>query len=164
MEPHRPEFVRNDHPIVRKRCLDLRRVKATEQLKVTVLSPWIQGYDCHWVNGHTEPCTKKHGECSRCDQQLPYKWIGFLHCAAQGEKFTFFLELTDHAYQSAVNEKGTIPTFRGLQMCFLRERGKINSPVRAVLLSPEPVSNDRLPAPKDVEDSLRVAWRQYFRT
>ncbi len=164
MNVHRPDACRNDHPAVRKRVTDLRRVQAGEHLKTIILSPWIQGYDTHWVDGHTEPCTQRVGECELHKAGKPYKWIGFLHVYVPVTRENFFLEMTDHAWEDAKRVKGEIPTFRGLGFTWFRKTGKINSAVTCIMWSDEPLPDARLIPPKDVEDSLRVAWKNFFRT
>jgi hypothetical protein len=153
---------RNDNPTPRTRVLDLRRVKATEQLKVIILSPWVMGYDTHWLGDHTEPCTKRHGACTLCDEKKPHKWIGFIHCIEPGGKTSFFLELTDHAWADMKKQASPLVILRGLQFVFSRLRATMKSPVTCSLISNEPYAEHRLPAAKEVEPSLRVAWKRFF--
>jgi hypothetical protein len=160
-KPFNLDSSRNDAPIIRKRVLDLRRVKATEQLPCMILSPWVMGYDTHWMSNMTAPCTMKTGDCILHDANAPYKWIGFLHILPSGEKDSCFLELTDFAWKNVLTAIDPRLSLRGLRMCFMRKRQSVKSPVICNLLSPEPMLVGVPPA-QDVETSLRVAWKRYF--
>lgn len=159
---HDPSLCRNDNPRVRKRCIDLRRVQADEQLKVIVLSPWIEGFDTHWKGGRTQPCTANKGDCLLCEEHAVYKWIGFLFVTEVVSKKLFFLEMTDHCWDDAKKEKADLPSFRGTQFLFFRKNGKMNSAVIPRLLSNEIWDNSRLPMSKSVVESLRTAWKDFF--
>lgn len=159
---HDPSMARNDNPRVRKRCIDLRRVQADEQLRVIILSPFVEGFDTHWLNGQTQPCCANNSPCQLCKDGAPYKWIGWLYCYEISTKKTFFLELTDHCWQDAKTEKGDLPSFRGLQFLFFRKHGNMKSAVVPRMLSPEPWDNSRLPMSRSVVESLRVAWGKFF--
>lgn len=155
---HDFRFNRIDRPVHRPRVTEIRKVGATDQLAVIVLGTKVHGFGTHWDNGRTVPCTEDRKDCPRCEKQVPFKWVGFLHVYLTSVEEHYFLEMTDFAFARLEKLQGKRPDLRGLKLTVLRERKTIRAPLTFVLLGEaSPASlmkvKERLP-----DETLKRIW------
>jgi hypothetical protein len=151
------QFSTDDEPNFRPRVTPIRKIGATDQVTVVILSPRIQGFNTHWDGDHTEPCLVGDSLCRLCLKKVPRKWTGFLHCFDETTREHCFIELTDFAWERLKKLAADYPSCRGLKVCFVRERKTIRSPVKATILGLEPAHRIQSPE-RRVEPTLRRIW------
>ena len=133
------------------RCLD------TNVHQYTILSTSVWGQLIHFSHGRSSECLADMGDCQRCADNQPQKWLGYLDVIDHHENCRGFLELTATAAHLLINQVPKGENLRGLVVRMNRTRGgKKGRFVIHVLERREAV--EKLPDDANPIHTLRFLW------
>ncbi len=134
----------------------IRRLRAREVLRCTILSTEMWGVQFHWTGKVSAPHFVPTEQCAGCQAQQPLKWRGYLHIVNQDKMVSEFLELSPALVRAVETATGLTGGWRGLRMRFERgagDRAKVSCSLQGPDRSVEP-----LPAERDPLRELSLLW------
>lgn len=147
---------RQDHPPEAGPTFFVKRLKASEQATMTILSRSIWGTWVHWAGSHSEPCYSEKKQCPGCKRGLPKKWKGYLHAFEHEARRHIFFEITPYSANQILDQAGADNPLRGLRLVAVRGKGdkaRVRCEVKAATQEP-----DALPAERDPLETLSKLW------
>ncbi len=151
-------YSRDDYPKPRARVIPLEKVLGHEVLHVVILSNWVHGFHTHWMDNRTQPCLNDETLCPGHLRKAPLKWNGYLHCWDPRTQKSFFIELTDYAWEEFLKQLNGRKCLHGLSVTIRREKGHKRSPLLIVLAGELP-SHKKLPTGSDPLPTLKRVWK-----
>lgn len=135
------------------------RIKALEQVNLSILGSSFHKYWTHWNGSRTEPCIEPRTDCEGCKRQWSQRWKAYLHVIREDRQEEGFLELTK-LNRDAIRELcGPDELLRGSRIKAVRGKGE-KTILRFMLLRawlverPEEV----IPQERHPEDTLRALF------
>lgn len=140
----------------------LVQLAAGEQISGFTISEAIWGVGTHWrrsagPKGRSERCTEDEGHCQGCEDQLPYRWKGYVEIWCRERARPVFVELTLGAYNSLMSALKHRQKMRGL-LFHAKRKGKKATTALIAWLEESYHDLAFLPAPTDPEETLELLW------
>jgi len=138
----------------------IKRLRASEEVQVVVLSDKMDGFISHWTGQVSIPCVDPSDECEGCASGFPARWRGYLHCLDLQSGKEYFLEVTKGAAEQLALQLECATGYRGMRIMIRRMSGdaarlkvQINAPWEKLTSKP-------LPPFVDPEASLQGLYRK----
>lgn len=153
-------FRRSSAPAEGPAAVWVKRLRASEEVAVVVLSDKMDGFISHWTGSVSIPCVEPADECDGCSKSLPTRWRGYLHCLDLHSGKEYYLEVTRGAYEQIALQLECEQGYRGMRLQIRRMAGD-QSRLKVQINAPwDKLTNKPLPAYQDPEASLLGLYRK----
>lgn len=132
----------------------VRRLKAGEMFRLTVVSPSWWGFGTHYDGKQTIPCHEKRQDCEGHRRGLPYRPKFYLYCWVTETRRYEYVEFPPVAAQIFQDSVGTGRTFRNI--CCIVKRGQGDKSRLKVEFQAD--TQHPLPEDKDPWPTLAKLW------
>lgn len=133
----------------------VRRTPTTKPLQAIITCEDLTGCSTHFYQGRTQPCSAPN--CEACNEQLPWRWHGYVSALNPATHEHFIFEMTAQASDALVAYHARYETLRG---CFFEaRRTAARSNARVIIkCKPADLQQTRLPEPPSIERVLCHLW------
>lgn len=141
-------------------ALNIVSAPPSGHLDFVLLTPQIHGVDTHWIDGRTTPCTRGNG--CKCEiMEMGSRWKGWFGGVSCQSRRLCLVELTALAWLNLSSKlsQSQRDSLRGFVLRLSRCRRTKSGKVIAELVRPDPVAEDLLPPPPDVQFELARIWK-----
>lgn len=150
-----PRFTNTPPADARGPAFPIVRTPTTHPLLAIVTCTDLIGCATHFFHGRTVPC--EDPDCPACQEQLPWRWHGYLSALNTQTKHHFIYEMTARAAQPFVTYRQIYNTLRGCLFEAHRLYPRHNSRI-IVRCKTADLEQIKLPSPPNIENALSIIW------
>lgn len=116
----------------------------------------VLGYNVHFLDGRTVPCTGTPSTCEGCRRLIAPRWEGYLGIVLLPSRSVRVLKITVGAWRNCSAMSSRQGQLRGLEVQATRMGQRNNSPLRLRLAQGRP--DIELPPPWPMQETLARLW------